>query len=191
MGRMLSALFHSFVVLRWGRILAATGSVPLSPSAVTGKPVAINPETVSVTIVPGDGSSALPVLVNGYVLQPSNSDLASLTFSNLRGEIGEPEQVDEVRAKEIMVQDEFEIVVDLEMGAEEARYWTCDFSYVSALLSFFPLSSFVFFIVRVFLCRVAQSKWSAEPKRSFVLHGRSNGVSFPLDLDLSLACIVD
>lgn len=82
--------------------------MPLSPSAVTGAPVAINPTKVSVTIVPGDGSPALPVLVNG-----------------------EPEQVDEVRAKEIMVQDEFEVVVDLEMGGAEARYWTCDFSYVS------------------------------------------------------------
>jgi N-acetylglutamate synthase/N-acetylornithine aminotransferase len=30
-----------------------------------------------------------------------------------------------------MVQDEFGIVVDLEMGEAEAKYWTCDFSYVS------------------------------------------------------------
>jgi N-acetylglutamate synthase/N-acetylornithine aminotransferase len=33
-----------------------------------------------------------------------------------------------------MVQDEFEIVVDLEMGEAEAKYWTCDFSYVSVSL---------------------------------------------------------
>lgn len=75
--------------------------------------MSINPTKVSVTIVPTDGTNALPVLVNG-----------------------EPEKVDEVRAKEIMVQDEFEIVVDLEMGDAEAKYWTCDFSYVSGWFCF-------------------------------------------------------
>lgn len=92
----------------WGRILAATGSVPLLPSNSDGPTPVINPAKVDVTIVPGDGSSPLPVLV-----------------------AGEPEKVDEERAKEIMVQDEFEIVVDLGMEGQdgEAKYWTCDFSY--------------------------------------------------------------
>jgi len=45
---------------------------------------------------------------------------------------GEPEQVDEERAKEILGLEDFEIVVDIGMGGDgEARYWTCDFSYVS------------------------------------------------------------
>ncbi|RXW21138.1 hypothetical protein EST38_g4699 [Candolleomyces aberdarensis] len=91
----------------WGRILAATGSVPLSPSLTTGEPTVIDPTKVSVTIVPADGTAPLPVLVNG-----------------------EPENVDEDRAKEIMTQEDFELLVDLGgLGDGEAQYWTCDFSY--------------------------------------------------------------
>ncbi|KAF7437384.1 hypothetical protein PC9H_004223 [Pleurotus ostreatus] len=85
----------------WGRILSATGSVPLSPATV------LDPTKVSVSFVPADGSSPLPVLVDG-----------------------EPEKVDEDRAKEILSNEEFEVVVDLGTGGNEtARYWTCDFSY--------------------------------------------------------------
>ncbi|KAH6910507.1 hypothetical protein BKA70DRAFT_1463439 [Coprinopsis sp. MPI-PUGE-AT-0042] len=85
----------------WGRILAATGS-----KRPTSFPV-IDPSKVSVTIVPADGTSPLPVLVNG-----------------------EPEKVDEDRAKEIMTQEDFELLVDLGgLGEAEAKYWTCDFSY--------------------------------------------------------------
>jgi len=43
----------------WGRILAATGSVP---------DTVIDPSRVSVTFVPSDGSAAFPVLVNGEPL---------------------------------------------------------------------------------------------------------------------------
>ena len=70
----------------------------------------IDPTKVSVSFIPSDGSSPLPVLVNG-----------------------EPENVDEVRAKEILILEDFGVEVDLGMGGEdgEARYWTCDFSYVS------------------------------------------------------------
>ncbi|KAJ8592263.1 arginine biosynthesis protein ArgJ [Rhizopogon salebrosus TDB-379] len=82
----------------WGRILAATGSVPLSTP--------IDPYRVNVTFVPADGSAPLPVLVRG-----------------------EPELVDEVRAKEILSEEEFEVKVDLGLGSESAQYWTCDFSY--------------------------------------------------------------
>jgi glutamate N-acetyltransferase / amino-acid N-acetyltransferase len=61
-----------------------------------------------VTFVPSDGTAALPVLING-----------------------EPEIVDEVRAKEILGLEDFEILVDIGMGGDgEAQYWTCDFSYV-------------------------------------------------------------
>ncbi|KAF9479260.1 Arginine biosynthesis bifunctional protein ArgJ beta chain [Pholiota conissans] len=91
----------------WGRILAATGSVPLLPSAAGAPAPVINPTKVNVTFVPSDGTKPLPVLVNG-----------------------EPEQVDEVRAKEILSLEDFEVVVELGMGGDgEAQYWTCDFSY--------------------------------------------------------------
>ncbi|KAH9479866.1 Arginine biosynthesis bifunctional protein ArgJ, mitochondrial [Psilocybe cubensis] len=99
----------------WGRILAATGSVPLLPSASTGATPVIDPKKVNVTFVPSDGTAALPVLVNG-----------------------EPEKVDEVRAKEILTLEDFEVLVELGMegdGEGEAQYWTCDFSYRVALRS--------------------------------------------------------
>jgi len=65
---------------------------------------------VNVSFVPTDRSPVLPLLVNG-----------------------EPEQVDEVRAKEILSAEDLEIRVDLGLGSESAKYWTCDFSYVSTL----------------------------------------------------------
>ena len=69
----------------------------------------IDPTKVNVTFVPSDGSAGLPVLVNG-----------------------EPEKVDEERAKEILSLEDFEVLVEMGMGGEgEAQYWTCDFSYVS------------------------------------------------------------
>ncbi|KIK03993.1 hypothetical protein K443DRAFT_676312 [Laccaria amethystina LaAM-08-1] len=93
----------------WGRILAASGSIPLLPSSPTGEPLTIDPTKVNVTFIPSDGTSPLPVLVNG-----------------------EPEVVDEERAKEIMTLEDFEISVNLGMSDNpegEAKYWTCDFSY--------------------------------------------------------------
>ncbi|KAI0731049.1 arginine biosynthesis bifunctional protein ARG7 [Earliella scabrosa] len=82
----------------WGRILAATGSIPLSEP--------LDPTRVNVSFIPTDGSTPLPLLVRG-----------------------EPEKVDEVRAKEIISQEDLEIKVDLGIGSESAKYWTCDFSY--------------------------------------------------------------
>ena len=95
---LLALLLKTFFFYSWGRVLAATGSLPLS------RP--LSPTSVSVSFVPSDNSPALPVLVNG-----------------------EPEKVDEVRAKEILEKEAFEVLVELGMGSEEARYWTCDFSY--------------------------------------------------------------
>ncbi|KAF7294458.1 Arginine biosynthesis bifunctional protein ArgJ, mitochondrial [Mycena kentingensis (nom. inval.)] len=66
----------------------------------------LDPTKVNVTFLPSDNSAPLPVLVNG-----------------------EPEIVDEVRAKEILSLEDFGIRVELNAGAEEATYWTCDFSY--------------------------------------------------------------
>ncbi|KAI9784984.1 MAG: hypothetical protein M1839_001180 [Geoglossum umbratile] len=67
---------------------------------------ALLPERTSVSFRPTDGSPGLKLLVNG-----------------------EPEQVDEVRASEILEMEDLEIVVDLGVGTEEAVYWTCDFSH--------------------------------------------------------------
>ena len=73
---------------------------------------------MNVLFVPDDGSPALPVLVGG-----------------------EPEKVDEERAKEILSEGKFEIKIQLGIGEESAKYWTCDFSYVSlSLLSLETLS---------------------------------------------------
>ena len=69
---------------------------------------------MNVTFVPADGTTPLPLLVNG-----------------------EPEKVDEARASEIIGQEDLEIKVELGIGSESAKYWTCDFSYVSPCL---PLS---------------------------------------------------
>jgi glutamate N-acetyltransferase/amino-acid N-acetyltransferase len=69
----------------------------------------LDPTRVNVAFVPTDGSPVLPLLVNG-----------------------EPEQVDEVRAKEILSAEDLEVRVDLRLGSESAKYWTCDFSYVSS-----------------------------------------------------------
>ncbi|KAF8875961.1 arginine biosynthesis protein ArgJ [Gymnopilus junonius] len=43
----------------WGRILAATGSVPLQPTSANAVSPTIDPTKVSVTFVPSDGTSAL------------------------------------------------------------------------------------------------------------------------------------
>lgn len=70
----------------------------------------ITPNTVSVSFIPTDGSPILPLLKNG-----------------------EPEKVDEERAKVILQREDLEIRVELGMGNEEASYWTCDFSHVRRL----------------------------------------------------------
>jgi glutamate N-acetyltransferase/amino-acid N-acetyltransferase len=46
---------------------------------------------------------------------------------------GEPEDVDEARAKDILQESDIGIKVDLGCGSEKATYWTCDLSYVSAI----------------------------------------------------------
>ena len=88
----------------WGRILCAVGyTQSLNPGAVLL-------EKTSVSFVPTDGSHILNLLVNG-----------------------EPQQVDEVRAAEILAAEDLEVLVDLGggegEGEEEADYWTCDFSH--------------------------------------------------------------
>lgn len=65
------------------------------------------PEKTNVSFVPTDGSAELKLLVNG-----------------------EPENVDEARASEILEHEDLEIRVDLGTGkGAEAAYYTCDFSH--------------------------------------------------------------
>jgi len=91
----------------WGRILCATGySLISEPGMPVNDVPEITPEATSVSFIPSDGSPELKLLVNG-----------------------EPEDVDEVRAAEILAHEDLEIVVRLGTGSEEAVYWTCDFSH--------------------------------------------------------------
>ena len=85
----------------WGRILCAVGYTPNLSDANT-----VLPERTSVSFVPSDGSSEFKLLVRG-----------------------EPENVDEERAKVILDEEDLEIRVDLGTGSEEASYWFCDFSH--------------------------------------------------------------
>ncbi|MCJ1318351.1 hypothetical protein MMC15_003679 [Xylographa vitiligo] len=89
----------------WGRILCAVGYTDVG--AIVPQDVAsIVPERTNVSFVPADGSAALKLLVNG-----------------------EPQAVNEERAKVILEAEDLEIRVDLGTGNEEASYWTCDFSH--------------------------------------------------------------
>ncbi|KAK3172721.1 hypothetical protein OEA41_006045 [Lepraria neglecta] len=87
----------------WGRILCAIGYTQgLSQDAVI-------PEQTSVSFVPTDGTEPLKLLFDG-----------------------EPESVDEIRASQILAEEDLEILVDLGKGGgreHEASYWTCDFSH--------------------------------------------------------------
>ncbi|KAF2262039.1 Arginine biosynthesis bifunctional protein ArgJ beta chain [Lojkania enalia] len=65
------------------------------------------PEETSVSFIPADGSEELKLLVKG-----------------------EPEQVDEARAAEILAEEDLQILVKLsEKYDKEAVVWTCDFSH--------------------------------------------------------------
>ncbi|TIC04961.1 MFS general substrate transporter [Wallemia mellicola] len=86
----------------WGRILCAVGYAPLD------KPSPINPSKVTVKFRPTDGSPDIALLTNG-----------------------EPEQVDEARAAEVLKLEDLDIRIDLGQGTEKAQYWTCDLSHVS------------------------------------------------------------
>jgi len=118
----------------WGRILCAIGyapgimesrEVPLDYAIAEGKsgkttppstrksykPVV--PEHTSVSFIPADGSEELKLLVRG-----------------------EPEQVNEERAKQILEMEDLEILVKLsDVPGKEGRsryqelFWTCDFSH--------------------------------------------------------------
>jgi glutamate N-acetyltransferase/amino-acid N-acetyltransferase len=89
----------------WGRILCATGySLISEPGLPVNDVPEIVPEKTSVSFIPADGSPELKLLVNG-----------------------EPENVDEARAAQILEHEDLEIVVRLGGGKEEGVYWTCDY----------------------------------------------------------------
>lgn len=91
----------------WGRILCATGYSLISEPGMPRNDVPeINPEKTNVSFIPTDGSAELKLLVNG-----------------------EPEQVDETRAAQILEHEDLEILVRLGTGTKEATYWTCDYSH--------------------------------------------------------------
>ena len=52
-----------------------------------------------------------------------------------------------MRAKEILSAEDLEIRVDLGLGSESAKYWTCDLGYVSALCCFVKRFKMRFFLL--------------------------------------------
>ena len=91
----------------WGRILCATGySLVSEPGLPVNQVAEIIPENTNVSFIPTDGSAELKLLVDG-----------------------EPEQVDEARAAEILEHEDLEILVRLGTGDKQATYWTCDYSH--------------------------------------------------------------
>jgi len=83
----------------WGRILCAVGYT--SPLQTP-----VDPTKISVSFIPSDGSEPLELLKKG-----------------------EPEIVDEDRAKKILEREEIEIRIELGLGKESAQYYTCDLSH--------------------------------------------------------------
>ncbi|KAK3403184.1 DNA replication factor C-like protein [Sordaria brevicollis] len=91
----------------WGRILCATGySLVSEPGLPVNDVPEVVPEKTNVSFIPTDGTAELKLLVNG-----------------------EPEQVDEARAAEILELEDLEILVRLGTGDKQATYWTCDYSH--------------------------------------------------------------
>lgn len=75
----------------------------------------VDPARISLSFVPSDGSEPLKLLTEG-----------------------EPEVVDEARAKVILERDELEIRIELGLGEERAQYYTCDLSHVSNIPTNLP-----------------------------------------------------
>ncbi|KAK4211424.1 ArgJ family-domain-containing protein [Rhypophila decipiens] len=91
----------------WGRILCAVGySLVSEPGEPVNEVPEVVPEKTNVSFIPTDGTPELKLLVNG-----------------------EPEQVDEARAAEILELEDLEILVRLGTGDKQGTYWTCDYSH--------------------------------------------------------------
>ena len=89
----------------WGRILMAMGN---TPGLADGT---IDPQRLSVSFVPANNSASREEGVLRLLVR------------------GEPEQVDEERAAKLLQDEDLVIDLDLGTGAEEGRYWFCDFSH--------------------------------------------------------------
>ncbi|KAK0735572.1 DNA replication factor C-like protein [Apiosordaria backusii] len=101
----------------WGRILCATGySLISEPGEPINDVPEIVPEKTNVSFIPTDGTAELKLLVNG-----------------------EPEQVDEARAAEILELEDLEILVRLGTGDKQATYWTCDYSHEYMVEKYRPI----------------------------------------------------
>lgn len=84
----------------WGRILCAVGYADVSNNSV-------NVQKTSVSFIPSDDPEPFQLLVNG-----------------------EPQNVDEERAAEILKKEDLVVEIDLGTGGgQEAQFWTCDLSY--------------------------------------------------------------
>jgi glutamate N-acetyltransferase/amino-acid N-acetyltransferase len=68
--------------------------------------IEFDPKKVSVSFVPVDGTERLKLMVEG-----------------------EPEQVDEDRASEILKNEDLLVEVDLGLGDKETKFWTCDLTH--------------------------------------------------------------
>ncbi|KAK3946073.1 DNA replication factor C-like protein [Diplogelasinospora grovesii] len=91
----------------WGRILCAVGYSLISEQGSAIRRISpVIPERTSVSFIPTDGSPELKLLMNG-----------------------EPEQVDEARAAEILEHEDLKILVKLGTGDAHIKYWTCDYSH--------------------------------------------------------------
>lgn len=92
----------------WSNVLAALG-YSLMDTEFAGKGI-ITPELTSVSFMPVDGSGELKFLDKGV-----------------------PAKVDEISAKEVMEEEDIEVIVDLRDDGkgwgEEAVYWTCDLTH--------------------------------------------------------------
>lgn len=84
----------------WGRILCAVGYADVSNDSV-------NVQKTSVSFIPSDDPEPFQLLVDG-----------------------EPQEVDEERASEILKKEDLIVEIDLGTGGgQEAQFWTCDLSY--------------------------------------------------------------
>lgn len=110
-GRILCAIGYAGEIMYGPSISSRHGSIPSAKRSERARQI---PSTTSVSFVPADGSEELKLLVRG-----------------------EPQTVDEERAKEILEMEDLEIYVDMSDGAihlpkpnaTEAKVWTCDFSH--------------------------------------------------------------
>ncbi|KAI9837504.1 MAG: hypothetical protein M1819_007154 [Sarea resinae] len=120
----------------WGRILCATGYSLIddaSAATATATTTATGTETETGS---GSGDVVIPEQTSVSFVERADGDGdgdGAITRELRLLVNGEPERVDEARAAEMLSREDVEIVVRLRRdekdGAEEAVYWTCDFSH--------------------------------------------------------------